>query len=89
MDRVAMKCLGVSFNHKNCTVREESLDNASLKGLVLRHKGTRPSYPGGPIVILLYKGKKYVIDGNNRVNVWIKQKISGPFRAIVVEPNVR
>lgn len=87
MDRVAMKCLGYSFNDTNCTVREETLDETSLQKLKLRLGQTsEPRRSGGPIVLLRYGGEMYVIDGNRRVNKWIKQKSKGPFRAIVVEP---
>ena len=86
MDRVAMKCLVFSFNATNCTVREVILDGASLHELERKHERTKPRHPGGPIVVLLYEGKKYVIDGNRRVNVWIERKFRGPVRAIVVEP---
>ena len=88
MDRVAMKCLGYSFNNTNCMVREESLDGVSLHKLKLRpRQTTEPRHPGGPIVVLRYGGEMYVIDGNRRVNAWIEQKSKGPFRAIVVEPH--
>ena len=91
MERVAMKCLGLtvrrSFNALNCTVREETLETASLHELKLYHPRAEPRHPGGPIVVLVYEGKKFVIDGNNRVSVWIKRKMKGPFTAIVVEPH--
>jgi len=88
MDRVAMKCLGFSFNPTNCTVREEMLKWASLHELKLRPgQTTEPRDPGGAIVVLVYEGKRFVIDGNRRVNSWIKQKAPGPFKAILVEPH--
>ena len=88
MDRVAMKCLGYSFNDTNCTVREELLKWASLHELKLRPgQTTEPRRLGGAIVVLVYEGKRFVIDGSRRVNKWIKQKSKGPFRAIVVEPH--
>ena len=88
MDRVAMKCLGFSFNSTNCTVREEMLEAAALHKLVLKHGRTKPFHLKDPIVVLVYEGKRFVIDGNRRVNKWIKQKEKGPFKAIVVEPHV-
>ena len=87
MDRVAMKCLGFSFNSTNCTVREEMLEAAALHELVLKHDSTKPFHLKDPIVVLLYQGKRFVIEGNNRVNTWIEQKFEGPFKAIVVEPD--
>lgn len=91
MERVAMKCLGLTirqpFHALNCTVREEILEWASLHELKRYHPRAEPRRPGGPIVVLLYEGKRFVLEGNNRVNAWIEQKSKGPFRAIVVEPH--
>ena len=85
-----MKCLGLPvpqpFNALNCSVREEILDRDSLHQLIRHHSRDEPRHPGGPIVVLLYGGERFVIDGNNRVGEWLEQDIQGPFRAIVVEP---
>ena len=90
MDRVAAKCIGsstpVSFNATNCLLREELLSSVSLHELTLYHKRGTPYHRKAPIVVLLHKGKKIVIDGNTRVNAWIAHGDKGPFSAIIVEP---
>lgn len=90
MDRIAMKCLGLpkreSFNPKTCTVREGILSADSLRDLKLYHPRNQPHHLNGPIVVLIYKGEKVVIEGNNRVNTWIARQLKGPFSAIFVEP---
>ncbi len=91
LERIAAKCLGLAspkpFNRSNSLVREEMMSAALLNDLVRYHERTRPLRPCGPIVVLLHQGRRVVIDGNNRVNMWLAQNAPGPFYAIVIEPS--
>lgn len=91
LERIAQKCLGLShklaFNSSNCIVREEMLRLAALEELKVYHKRTTPKRCDGPIIIINYDGQGVVIDGNNRVNLWCERQDSGPFHAIIIEPD--
>jgi hypothetical protein len=90
MDRIAMKCLALpkreSFNPTTCTVWEGVLSADSLHDLKLYHRRSQPHHLEGPIIVLIHKGEKVVIEGNNRVNAWIERQLKGPFSVIFVEP---
>ena len=42
-----------------------------------------------PIVVLIYKGRRLVIDGRRRINRWIEQKDHTPRRALIITPKER
>jgi hypothetical protein len=86
LNRIAAKCLRISFDPTNCTIREAVLDAEALRQLHVFHNRASPASDHEPIVVLSFKGKEYVIDGNSRVNLW--RRIDGPQlrRAIVIEP---
>jgi hypothetical protein len=90
LDRVAMKCLGLaerkSFHVGNCFIREETLSQEALWELVVYHDRDQPAKMEGPIVVLNYKGRPFVIEGNTRTNAWRKGKYAGPFTALILEP---
>ena len=86
LDRIAAKCLRISFNESNCTIREEVLDLDALRQLIVYHQNASPSRNEEPIIILSFKGARYVIDGNKRVNAWRAIGKPQSRRAIVIEP---
>ena len=91
LERVAAKCLNsaepIRLNPSNCSVREESLSSAALRDLIVYHPRKSPQWSQGPIVILAARSCRVVIDGNNRVNLWLAEQAPGPFEAIVIVPN--
>ncbi len=87
LDRIAAKCIRLSFNLLNCTVREEFLSLDDLRGLKRYHDEDQPSQDWGSIVVLVYKGERVVIDGNKRVNKWVKEGSSERRSALVIEPH--
>lgn len=93
LDRIAMKCLGLSerksFNPDNCSIREENLSLGNLGDLVVYHDRTRPKKMAGPIVVLVYNGRRFVIEGNTRANSWRARMYKGPFTALILEPRTR
>ena len=72
LNRIAAKCIHLSFDPSNCRVYEESLSTDELRQLVRYHERDDPERDGGSIVVLVYKGQRFVIDGNKRVNKWVK-----------------
>ncbi len=87
LDRIAAKCIRLSFNLLNCTVREEFLSLDDLRGLKRYHDEDQPSQDWGSIVVLIYKGERVVIDGNKRVNKWVKNGSAELRSALVIEPH--
>jgi len=39
------------------------------------------------LVLLEVGGRRVVIDGNNRINLWRAERAPGPFEALVIVPN--
>ena len=87
LDRIAAKCIRLSFNLLNCTVREEFLSLDELRQLKRYHDEDQPSQDWGSIVVLIYKGERVVIDGNKRVNKWVKKGSTELRSALVIEPH--
>jgi hypothetical protein len=86
LNRIAAKCLGISFDETSCAIREELLALDDLNTLEVFHDKDVPSQDHEPIVVLSFCGKRYVIDGNKRVNAWRKTGKPQTRRAIIIEP---
>ena len=86
LNRIAAKCLRISFDEANCTIREEILDLNALRRSTVFHSNASPARHHEPIVVLSFKGERYVIDGNKRVNAWRATAKPQSRRAIVIEP---
>ncbi|MBI3356128.1 MAG: hypothetical protein HY038_05055 [Nitrospirae bacterium] len=87
LDRVAAKCIRVSFNPKNCKVRQETLSFEDLKGLKRYSEDDHhPSWEVDPIVVLVYQGRRFIIDGRRRVTKWVNEENTTPRRALIIEP---
>ena len=86
LNRIAVKCLRISFDETNCTIREEVLDLDALRRLTVFHSKASPARDVEPIVILSFKGEQYVVDGNKRVNAWQATAKPQSRRSIVIEP---
>jgi hypothetical protein len=89
LDRIAAKCLHLSFNPSNCSVRETVLSLDELRPLKRYHTRDQldPQYEHGAIVVLVYHGERVVIDGNTRVNKWVNEHSTTPRSALIIEPN--
>jgi hypothetical protein len=88
LGRLAAKCILLSFNGSNCTVREEYLSLDELQQLIRYHDNAHAKRDGGPIVVLVYEGQRFVIDGNKRVNKWLKGGDTELRSALILEPKV-
>lgn len=86
LDRIAAKCIHLSFNDSNCTVREECLLLDELRQLRRYHDNVHPKRDSGPIIVLVYEGQRFIIDGNKRVNKWVEQGSAEPRSALIIEP---
>ena len=87
LNRIAAKCIHVSFDPSNCTVHEEFLSLDDLRQLKRYHDKDRPLREDDPIVVLVYQGQRFVIDGNQRVNKWLKEGSTERRSALIIEPN--
>jgi hypothetical protein len=57
-----------------------------LDELQVYHQRANPYPTNEPVVVLVFRDRKVVIEGNNRVNMWRSESGSGPYPAIVVTP---
>jgi hypothetical protein len=87
LNRIAAKCIGFSFDPSNCDVHEEHLTLDELRRLK-RHSEDdgRPHREVEPIVVLVYGGQRFVIDGRRRVTKWLNEGIDRPRAAIIITP---
>jgi hypothetical protein len=77
LNRIAAKCIAKqpapvaqSFDPSNCSVHERQLLPEQLCELERYHCRSTTENDQEPVVVLLYYGRKIVIDGNTRVNKW-------------------
>ena len=94
IDRIALKCLKkaigwtrpISLNPSTCDVREVVIGSEDLPRLICYHERTNLTGRSTPIVVVRISGHDIVIEGNNRVNNWVKQRDLTPRLALVIEP---
>jgi len=86
LNRIAAKCIRLSFDPSNCVVHEQFLSIDGLRQLKTYHNKDRPKRNGGSIVVLVHGGQKLVIDGNKRVNKWLNEASTERRSALIIEP---
>lgn len=90
LNRIAAKCLGLSevrsFDPSNCRVRRELLRQEALRTLKRYHQRKEPLRDYEPIVVIEWRGRSWVVDGNTRVNKWIADGAPQPRSAIIITP---
>jgi hypothetical protein len=93
LNRIAAKCIAKgpapvtqSFNPSNCSVYEEQLSPVQLCELERFHDRATTANEQEPVVVLLYQGRKIVIDGNTRVNKWCIEGGSQSRSVIFIKP---
>jgi hypothetical protein len=93
LNRISVKCLGldrpIPLEPSNTIVSEELLAPGEFRNLVLYHRRSKPLRSHEPIVIVTWAGKRFVLDGNTRVNMWLQGDQLVPRRAIVLQPRSR
>jgi hypothetical protein len=69
------------------TVSAENWTNDDLRRLRPWHDRKKPvTPPHRPIVVFRGWGQELLIDGQNRVNLWLADGVPGPHRVLVVAP---
>jgi len=87
LNRIATKCIGLSFDPSNCDIHEEILTLDELRRLNrYSEDDDRPHWDVEPIVVLAYNGQRIVIDGRRRVTKWLKEGRTKPRLALIIEP---
>jgi hypothetical protein len=100
LDRIATKCLrkyedkyaARSLNQDNCDVDEKTLSPDDLTNLKTFHERQAPAkhfQDKEPIIVVDCDGILVVIDGNNRVNKWLKDSPKRTRQAIIIKPRQR
>lgn len=75
----------VRLGEENCSIREESWTNDQLAQVARRHSRANPKHEAGPLLVVVYNGVGYLVDGNNRVNKWIAQQDIGFHPVLIIE----
>ena len=86
LDRIAAKCIHLSFNDSNCVVQKKMLSLDDLRQLRTYHREDRPLREDGSIVVLVHAGQSFVIDGNKRVNKWAKAGSTEMRSVLIITP---
>jgi len=93
LNRLAAKVLRTeqrrTFDPSTCLVRQELLSPEALRELQVYHDRKSPKRWDGPIIVLVCKGRRIVVDGNNRVNSWLQAGESHSRRAIIIDADTR
>ena len=70
----------------NCDVWRESLTAAQLKQCNPGHARALPKQmPGPPLVVFEHQAERYMIDGTNRLNVWLRDGDQEGHDAIIIK----
>jgi hypothetical protein len=73
------------FNVTNCIIRECSWSTAALDTLERRHSKDAPRQEEAPIIAFVYEGRARLIDGNNRVNKWVRERNANNHTVLLIE----
>jgi hypothetical protein len=77
------------LNPNTCSIRKEFWTTGRLKtDLVPGHCDSKPRRLKEALISVKYKGKYYLIDGRNRVNLWISNGDDNGHEIILIEPRV-
>lgn len=92
INRIANKCLepvlgqspSMRFDPSTCDVVEVMMDLNDLQRLRCYHSRNTPTSDREPIVVVQIGSPQVVIEGNNRVNLWVAAGVGIPKRALVL-----
>jgi hypothetical protein len=74
----------LELNQTTCSIGEHEYSTRELEAFERWHKRDTPASDAGSIVVAQCRGRSFVIDGNNRVNRWIRENSRDLHRAIVI-----
>jgi hypothetical protein len=69
----------------NCDVWGESLTAGQLQQCNPRHSDANPRQLTGPVVVFEHEGQRYMFDGTNRLNVWLRDGNKECHDAIIIK----
>lgn len=74
------------IDKENCRVFIEDVGWEQADQLIQPDRVTRnPSHMGEPIVVVVYQGARYLIDGRRRVNQCVYERSQAPLTALLIE----
>jgi hypothetical protein len=92
LNRIAAKCLGLilpmAFSPSTGVVHEETVSLAAAQHLERYHACANPQWPDGAIIVVRYEGRSVVLDGNNRVNLWVRDGTQPQRDLLVIVPRL-
>jgi hypothetical protein len=74
----------LSLNPETCSISLEEWPSARLRELDRWHKRFAPRGEEGPLIVAYFEGKAYLLDGCNRVNVWLRSKRNAVHEVIAI-----
>lgn len=69
----------------NCELSREMLTAVQLQQFNPRHDRTEPHQMNGPLVVFEQRGERYLFDGTNRLNVWLRDGDAEEHETIIVK----
>lgn len=73
------------INPQTCTISEIMLDPGAIRSLKCWHCEASPQRNGGKLVLFRHDETYGIVDGNNRVNLWLSGSQVESMLAIVIE----
>ena len=75
----------LELNTRTCSIREDVWATECLRALEPKHARADPKRDGGVIIVVECRGRKLLVDGNNRVNRWLREGSRASHRLLVIE----
>ena len=72
------------FEENGCELRREWLTARQLAEFHPKHDRMAPRQMAGPLLACEYQGRIYLLDGTNRLNVWIRDGDTEVHETIIV-----
>ena len=77
-----------SLNKGNCSITREQWTTEQLEAIPRdRHTRTKPGMVDPPIIVVMYRERPFLIDGQTRINLWNQNKDDGLHDVLVIEPH--
>jgi hypothetical protein len=75
---------GDYLSEENCLLSREMLTASQLQQCDPRHDRAEPYQMHGPVVVFEHAGQRYIFDGTNRLNVWLRSWNTERHETIIV-----
>ena len=89
LDRQVRKFFGDRanrFDSSNCDIYEAMLSPDELRQTERKPTSREPRRLSEPIILLELEGRRYVMDGHNRIRIWLESGNGASRRAIIIAP---